>query len=105
MEKGDIVKITDGSYAIRVDRYEKWASIGLCKDEFEIIAEPYFGSYFVSKNTDIPVHDIFIKNTITGAIYLHSKAFCRVVEQKQSAVEMTLTDIEKKLGYPVKIVK
>jgi hypothetical protein len=76
---GDIVRITDGSYAVRVDEYEKYTSIGLCRDLFEVIKKGE--EYLYTKGSGILTHDIFIKNTTTGAIYLHSSSCVKRVCQ------------------------
>jgi hypothetical protein len=97
MKKGDIVKIKDGSYAVRVDKFEILPKIGLCKDDFEVIEEAPFHGHIVSEHTNALLHDIFIKNTKTGAIYLHSKAFCELVKSKTTHITMSeVFDILKK---------
>lgn len=77
MKIGDIVKITDGFYSVRLDKYEeRRTSIGLCKDDFEVI---YVESHDFIRVDDLPVHDIHIKNLRTNAIYLHSARFAEKV--------------------------
>ena len=69
----DIVRITDGSYAERLDKYNKVAHIGVCKDHFKVIK--------VMTVTKLDYfHDIHIKNLNTGAIYLHSSSFVALVK-------------------------
>lgn len=76
---GDRIKIKDGSYAVRVDKYDPHCGIGNCKDDFEIISLTHRDWLKSSPgcSTEIVIHDVFIKNTITGAIYLHSLALCQ----------------------------
>ena len=68
---GDKVTIKDGSYAVRVDKYEEYSSIGLCKDIFEVI-QVSSSWKSITCTVDLPVHNIVIKNTVTGKMYLHS---------------------------------
>jgi len=96
---GDIVRINDGSYAERLDKYDKFTNIGLCKDYFKVIkimqiykvicgcprAENYF-------------HDIHIKNLITGAIYLHSSSFVTLVKsnsQRLNEIDLQLNALKR----------
>lgn len=37
----DFVKIIDGSYAVRVDQFEEYTSIGLSKEPFKVIRRKY----------------------------------------------------------------
>lgn len=75
---GDLVKIHDGSYAVKVSGFEPNIHIGTCRDPFEVVKKIQDGglnSYY-SK-----VHDIFIKNTVSGEIYLHSVAFVSLLKR------------------------
>jgi len=72
---GDSVKITDGSYAVRIDAYEKSADIGLCSDTFKVLYRD--GTATLRNMRGVTAHDIHIKNTVTGKIYLHSLAFVK----------------------------
>ena len=75
---GDVVKINDGSYAVLLDSYEERSSIGFSKDNFEVIRISPNG--FKSGFTEVDVHDIHIRNTRTGEIYLHSSSFVSKVD-------------------------
>jgi len=77
---GDVVGINDGSYAVRLDRYEERSCIGLSRDKFVVIRYSYSGLKCGSSNID--VHDIHIKNTRTGEIFLHSSSFVEKVDMK-----------------------
>ena len=79
LKKGDLVKIRDGSYAVRVDKFEKFTHIGLCEDTFEVI-KVQMSDHLVTIGT-IPtkVHNIFIQNLQTGKVYLHSDSFVTLV--------------------------
>lgn len=75
---GDLVKINDGSYAVKVSGFETYSSIGLRKQPFEVvkkIVDEGLSSQW-SK-----VHDIFIKDTESGEIFLHSAAFVSLIER------------------------
>lgn len=78
LEKGSVVNIIDGSYAVRVDQHEEYSHIGLCKDDFVVIGLQYNDLHNYSGVTK--VHNIFIRNITTGAIYLHSAAFVKLVK-------------------------
>lgn len=69
----DKVTIRDGSYAMRVDSYETYTSIGLCKDTFEVVQTNVNHGFIRSKGSPKKaIHDIVIKNTVTDTLYLHS---------------------------------
>ena len=70
IRNGDLVLITDGSYAVRVDSFERCTSIGLCRDVFEVIDT--VGSSNIKCFNGSLIHDIYIKNTVSGEVYLHS---------------------------------
>ena len=78
---GDMVAITDGSWAVRVDKHEKHTYIGLCRDMFEVTSKGPGGMR--STVCGGLTHDIFIKNTSTGAIYLHSSSFVKKADRRQ----------------------
>jgi hypothetical protein len=78
LKKGDFVYVTDGSYAHRVDEFELYTLIGLCRDKFKVI-EVDVSHGFISNGAD-KAHDIFIENTVSGAIYLHSSQFVKKAE-------------------------
>ncbi len=77
LNKGDLVEITDGSYAVRVDKFEGRSYIGSYRDDFEVI---YIRPNHLHSPLGTPIHDIFIQNTSNKRIYLHSAAFVRFVE-------------------------
>jgi hypothetical protein len=99
MEKGDRVKIIDGSYAVRIDQHERYNTIGLTKDVFEIL----YSTTDAIKSGRYSVHDVVIRNTNNDRIYLHSKAFIRVVEPRVK--EITISELESQYGCKVKIIK
>lgn len=97
MKVGDLVKITDGSCAIRIDDFTQTNTIGLCNDNFKVC-------HFIYSNveiTSIPVHDVIIQNTVNKKIYLHSKAFIKVIKVIK---EVTINEIEKLYGCKIKII-
>ena len=69
LKKGDRVKITDGSYAVRVDEFEARPSIGLCMDDFIVVG--CCGDSLQAYNGMV-AHDIFIQNTVSKRVYLHT---------------------------------
>jgi hypothetical protein len=72
MKKGDLVTIVDGSFAVRVDKFEESGSLyGNHPDIFEVVLVIESN---LEDNFDDTVHDVFIKNKSTGATYLHSIA-------------------------------
>lgn len=80
MKEGDIVRIIDGSQAVRMDKYERASYIGLSKDNFKVIyVEPCSFLRWV-EDQDKVIHDIHIENLSTGAIYLHSSPYVKKVE-------------------------
>ena len=98
--KGDLVKITDGSFAVRIDDYEADSSLtSSSTDIFEVIRlKKCWGLTDCEGDT---VHDTIIKNTRNGEVYLHSKSCIELAKIK----EVTVADIEKKYGCKVKIIK
>ena len=89
MKKGDIVKIIDGSYAVRVDKFDLWPEIRPCKDDFEVVEENHSQGHIISFHTHTPLHDIYIKNTRTGEIYLHSRVYCKLVTK----INITMSEV------------
>ena len=79
MKIGDKVKIKDCSYAINFCKYERNTNISylsnVMNDIFEIIDFVVYPPIFTTSS--IQVHDVIIKNTRTGDIYLHSKELCK----------------------------
>ena len=97
MKKGDRVKLIDCSYIVRVDRVrmDRFVETGYEyneKDIFEIVDFPIYPELTSGSNKS--VHDVFIKNTTTGNIYLHSLQFCRPANIK----EIFIGDAEDKLA-------
>ena len=77
LQIGDKVKVFDGSYSIRLDtpKEDSLDCIGLSTDVFEVTRS--IPSSSLEAYAGKPVHDIFIKNRVTGREYLHSSAFVR----------------------------
>lgn len=75
LKVGDFVKICDGSQAVRVDKFEKVTSIGRSKEPFEIIKIKDPDLDYLCYYKDKKAHNICIKSTKTGNIYLHTKDF------------------------------
>jgi hypothetical protein len=83
LKKGDRVVITDGSWAVCVSK--KWnketeyeiahPSLWLAKEEFEVVKKK-----FVPGNQKM-LHDIFIKSTLSGEVYVHSSNMVKKVEK------------------------
>ena len=92
MKIGDKVKFRDCSYMVRVDKFEENDWNHNTTDIFEIVAFPKYPELTSWSNKR--VHDVFIKNVSTGAIYLHSLQFCRLVNIK----EIFIGDAECKLA-------
>jgi hypothetical protein len=107
MKKGDLVTSEDSSYAVRVDKHTT-EDIDFRGKEYEVIG--FNGeSYCALKNQsgNHTVHDVFIKNTTNGRIYLHSKAFCGLAKPKVKEItpEQMMKDLEEKYGGKVKITR
>lgn len=81
---GDIVKIIDGSWAERLDKYQKDTQIGLCNHNFKVI---YVKKPKILHMNYYVIHDIHIQDLITGAIYLHSSSFVTIIESKAHQLE------------------
>jgi hypothetical protein len=105
MKEGDLVTINNGSWAVRVDELAEMDGFrrGERNDEYEIIGFVGHCGDALESRCDTPIHNIFIKNTDTGNIYLHSKEFVTLVKPKVK--ELTVADIEEKYGCKVKIIK
>jgi hypothetical protein len=83
LEPNDTVKITDGSYAILLDKGSTFysASIGLSKSVFVVEQVSCFSLVVNEKTNDsFIMHDIIIRDTDTGERYLHSSSFVKKVE-------------------------
>ena len=105
LKVGDLVKIIDGSYAVKVNNYEEYTAIGHSQEIFKIKSF-IFDEFLVVSNTS--VHNVFIQNTRTGEIYLHSKAFIRKVNPKIKEItikEITIEELEKQFGCKIKFIK
>jgi len=96
MKIGDKVKITDGSYAVRIDEYHRVTSIGMCRDDFEIVfvENPKLTCWGGSA-----AHDIHIKNLKTGAIYLHSSCMVKKVGRRRVLNQVRLMQVLTAEGY------
>ena len=94
---GDIVKVIDGSYSARLDKYERRSCIGLSKDSFRVIWVSDYQNIIHSDQSTY-LHDIHIQNTKTGEIYLHSSAFVRNIEMKRKWREAVANE-KTVLGY------
>ena len=92
MKIGDKVKLTECSYIIRVDKYEVNRYLHNNGYIFEIIEFPRYPK--LHSGSCESIHDVFIKNVATGAIYLHSLQFCRLANIK----EIFIGDAEDKLA-------
>jgi hypothetical protein len=102
MKEGDLVKIKNGNGAVRLDSYEVVTLIGFCTAIFKVISVDRMCYY----QTDFPphhlVHDVVIKNTQNGRIYLHS------IEYLQDAVavkKVTVADVSRKYGCEIEIIE
>jgi hypothetical protein len=93
LKKGDLVLITDGSWAVSVNQNYDYADIGLCKDTFEVIKLAMYKEIWAGYNKEYEVHNIIIRNTKTGEVFLHSKSMVELIDQK---VRVTIDDKE---GY------
>ena len=102
---GDLVKIHDGSYAVRVDKFEPYTGIGLSKDPFEVIHKQSSDHLGYNSGLTRGAHNIFIRNVVNGKIYLHSSGLVRLADPRKLVKELTVAEISKKLGYEVKIIK
>ena len=101
MKKGDLVKITDGSYAVRVDSYEECIpQLHGCPDIFKVVG---FSGKTLESDVGTRVHDIFIKNTVNFRVYLHSSNFVQAIAP--TVKEVTMEQVEKVFNCKVKIVK
>ena len=99
VEVGTKVLVTDGSFAVRVDAFEKFTSIGMCKNVFEVVKKNF--NYDAIKCYTCPVHNIVIKNTVTGKMYLHSVNFVKKYVKVKPAKITTLQQLEKIFGCPI----
>jgi hypothetical protein len=84
MKKGDLVKTKDGSYCVRVDKFQEDKDyIGMSTENFEVVGFTYddlcTASIYGNKTK---VHDIYIKSTLTGKVYLHSSCMLAAVTPK-----------------------
>jgi hypothetical protein len=79
MKVGDKVLIIDGSYAVRVDKFEEFTAIGLGNNVFVIIRKPSSDHLVCGDGEGEKVHNVFIKDIRSGKVYLHSLAFIKPV--------------------------
>lgn len=88
MKKGDLVKITDVSYSVRLDEYEGFENINSCGDVFKVVEVDHAYSHLRHKLfSDKIMHDIIIKNTLNGGMYLHSSTYVKPFKSKTVTVE------------------
>jgi len=86
IKKGDVVRITDGSYSVRLDKYDPYPSIGLSENTFTVVKVKYSSLF----NRDrVEVHDIHIQDDATGAMYLHSASCVNLAEPKKCICKCT----------------
>ena len=114
MKVGDQVKIKDGSYMLTVkdgklSHTGSSAStdvIGWCKDSFTIVATYCTLPADAQPVTRIIQNDTVIVNNSNGEIWFCAeKTNLSLFEPEIPAVELTVSEISKRLGYEVKIVK
>jgi hypothetical protein len=108
MKKGDLVTITDDSWAIRVDKIV--AAEGFHNDD-------YSGDFIVlevikqkcdklKSSVGTIVHDIFIKGTNSHATYLHSSELVKLKQRvKEVTAEQMMRDLKEKYGCEVKVTE
>jgi len=101
MKTGDKVRVIDISWMIRVDSFQPRCNTGAGWEEttFQIVGHEV-GPY-LSSASGHQRHDVFIKNTRNGKIYLHSKAYL----VPETVKEVTIKELEDHFGCPVKIIK
>lgn len=85
MKIGTRVKVIDTSYAVRVDEFRQNPRMIKHGSRFIVV-----GILSSGLQTDppegipaLPVHDVFIKSEETGAVFLHSKEFCKEFKLKK----------------------
>lgn len=78
LKVGDVVRITDGSYAVRIDAVEQYPCIGLNKNDFVIQKVSHNKHLRCGSGTGQVVHDIWIRDLTTNRVYLHSSGMVRV---------------------------
>lgn len=84
IQEGDIVVVTDGSYSVRLDKYEGKNEtfinfgdrIGM---KYEVILIDY--NYGSIRRNELNIHNIHIKSLSDNSIFLHSAAFVRKVDE------------------------
>lgn len=105
LKVGDKVTVNDGSWAVRMDEYEDYTSIGLCTDTFKIITIRNTKTIEVVNawSSGCYVHDCRIKNLSNGNIYLHS--LCMLTKVEEPPMEITMAELEEKYGRKVNIIK
>ena len=102
LKVGDIVRVTDGSYSVRVDTYKSTCNfIGKSTDYFIVLDLGSYKSSVLQTRGSIfedqsPVHDIFIKNTANGRVYLHSARFVELIKPITKTLTIEVTDEQAK---------
>ena len=110
MGVGDQVKIKDGSFMITVANsklsehggYTSTNHIGLCKDDFTVIAVNM--KLPVGESINVRTNDTIIVHNPTGEVWFCSEGR-NLISNSVPTVELTVSEISKRLGYEVKIVK
>jgi hypothetical protein len=82
LKKGDLVLIADGSWAIKVNQDYGYAYIGACKDTFEVVNLVIHAAFWAGYSKEREVHNIIIRNTKTGEVFLHSKSMVELINPK-----------------------
>ena len=98
---GDRVQVIDSSYGVRVDSYENFSYLDKGR-KYEVVGFTEYSTLYNYTKSYV-VHDVYIKDTRSGRLYLHSQAFLKVVEPEVK--ELTVADVERHFGCKVKIVK
>lgn len=84
---GDYVKVVDGSYVVRMDKYETRSFIGkglVCVVIY--IDWKNFGP--VHSNDNFRMYDIHIKDVKDGGIYLHTSRFVKKVPKTKTVYKI-----------------
>lgn len=86
LKEGDEVIVLDGSWSVRLDKYEPRSSLtGYQKRKCVVIRKidsaAHSGwSYCIKPIVGMPMHNIHIRDSITGEIFLHSAYMVKKVE-------------------------
>ena len=80
LKVGDVVRVTDGSYAVRIDAVEQYPLIGLNTNDFVVKRMSHSTHLRCGNGKGQVVHDIWIRDTVTNKVYLHSSGMTRVIQ-------------------------